>query len=110
VREALVAALGAVADAARAAERLQGDVVEEPGELERLEEQERLLGRLARRYGCDAVHLREQTRILRADLERLESASELARESESEVERLRAHALRLARELHAARKLRAAEL
>ena len=110
VREALLAALGAVADAARAAERLQGEVLEEPGELERLEEQERLLGRLARRYGCEAVHLRERTRTLRTDLERLESAAELARESESTAESLRGQALRLARELHVARKLRAAEL
>ncbi len=110
VREALCAALGAVTDAARAAERLQGEVLEEPGELERLEEQERLLGRLARRYGCNAEQLGERTLALRADLDRLASAAELARQSRAQVEGLRERALGLARELQAVRKRRAREL
>jgi DNA repair protein RecN (Recombination protein N) len=110
VREALLTALSAVGDAARAADRLQNEVVEEPGELLQLEEQERLLGRLSRRYGCEPGRLRERTLQLRADVERLTAAAEVARVAASNVEALGEQALVLARRLHAARKKRSSEL
>jgi DNA repair protein RecN (Recombination protein N) len=109
-RESLEEALAAVHQAALTAERAQRDLFADPGELERLEEQERALARLCRRHGCGQSELPAKVAALEAELALLEGAAVRREQERTRLEAAVESAVALARELHARRKLRAVEL
>jgi DNA repair protein RecN (Recombination protein N) len=110
VHEALQRAAQEVEEAVRASERLRADLDLEAQDLDALEQRFAALDGLAQALGVSGDALLERLEVLRQELTVLEGAEERAGLAEAELGAALERALGLARELHAGRVARVAEL